>query len=338
MSCESPSADLQEDQATANGSGPGAWAASPGPGSQGHPVPSAHAREVVAGAYDLHVHVAPDIIERRISDLELAARFCQHSLSGFVLKSHYTMTAERAAVVRSTTSCEVHGAITLNWSVGGINPLAVEVCARAGGRVVWMPTIDAPVRSTEACCGPPPGRPPAWQGYSQLLSERGVTNPPIHVVGEDGRLTAGVRLVLDVVAQHRMVLCTGHLDRDDVLTLVRGAKEQGVEAIVVTHPDTPAQRLTGDVQRHLAQQGCLLERCFGTPYSGRIGWDELMANIRAAGVASSLISSDLGQVQNPPVEDGLALMADRLLAGGFSEQEARRMCVTNTRQILGAAT
>ena len=93
--------------------------------------------------------------------------------------------------------------------------------------------------------------------------------------------------------------------------------------------------MPADVQLYLAQQGCLLERCFGTPYAGRIGWDALMANIRAAGVASSVISSDLGQVQNPPVEDGLALMADRLLAGGFSEQEARRMCVTNSRQLLG---
>jgi hypothetical protein len=312
-----------------------AVATGPEPAGPVHPVPSAQAREVVAGAYDLHVHVAPDIIERRISDLELATRFREHSLAGFVLKSHYTMTAERAAVVRSITSCDVHGAITLNWSVGGINPLAVEVCARAGGRVVWMPTIDAVVRSTASCCGPPPGRPPAWLDHSQLLSERGVTNPPIAVVGEDGRLTADVRLVLEVVAQHGMVLCTGHLDRDDVLTLVRGAREQGVAAIVVTHPDTPAQRLTPDVQLHLAQQGCLLERCFGTPYSGRIGWDALMANIRAAGAASSVISSDLGQVQNPPVEDGLALMADRLLAGGFSEQEARRMCVTNSRRLLG---
>lgn len=326
MSCELPSPDLQEDQAAAAGLEPAAPA---------HPVPSARAREVVAGAYDLHVHVAPDIIERRISDMELATRFREYSLSGFVLKSHYTMTAERAAVVSSTTSCDVYGAITLNWSVGGINPLAVEVCARAGGRVVWMPTIDAMVRSAAPCCAPPPGRPPAWLGYSQLLSERGVTNPPIAIVGEDGRLTEDVRLVLEVVAQHGMILCTGHLDRDDVLALVRGAKEQRVPTIVVTHPDTAAQRMPADFQRHLAQQGCLLERCFGTPYSGRIGWGALMANIRAAGVASSVISSDLGQMQNPPVEDGLALMADRLLAGGFSEQEARRMCVTNSRQLLG---
>ncbi len=32
---------------------------------QEHPRPSARARELVAGGYDLHVHVAPDVIGRR---------------------------------------------------------------------------------------------------------------------------------------------------------------------------------------------------------------------------------------------------------------------------------
>jgi hypothetical protein len=65
-----------------------------------HPVPSAAARRIVAGAYDTHVHIAPDVMERRIDDLDLAARFADVGLAGFVLKSHYVTTAERAAVVR----------------------------------------------------------------------------------------------------------------------------------------------------------------------------------------------------------------------------------------------
>ncbi len=45
-----------------------------------------------------------------------------------------------------------------------------------------------------------------------------------------------------------------------------------------------------------------------------------------------MLATDLGQVFNPPVEDGLALMADRLLDAGFSEEEVRTMAVENTRQ------
>ena len=64
------------------------------------PEPSAAARELVRGAMDVHVHIAPDVVERRIDDVSLARRFEELGLAGFVLKSHYTSTAERAAVVR----------------------------------------------------------------------------------------------------------------------------------------------------------------------------------------------------------------------------------------------
>ena len=37
--------------------------------------PSARARELVRGAYDLHVHIEPDLAKRRIDDLGLARRF-----------------------------------------------------------------------------------------------------------------------------------------------------------------------------------------------------------------------------------------------------------------------
>ena len=37
----------------------------------------------------------------------------------------------------------VLGALTLNASVGGMNPLAVEIAAREGARILWMPTVDA---------------------------------------------------------------------------------------------------------------------------------------------------------------------------------------------------
>ena len=61
-----------------------------------HPVPSPASRELVRGAVDYHVHVAPDVVERRIDDLALARRCLETGLAGFGLKSHYTSTAERA--------------------------------------------------------------------------------------------------------------------------------------------------------------------------------------------------------------------------------------------------
>lgn len=93
------------------------------------------------GAYDNHVHVNPDVIGRRVDDLELARRFKEMGLGGFTLKSHYVPTAERASIVRSAVGgVNVIGAIVLNAAVGGMNALAVEIAAREGARFVWMPT------------------------------------------------------------------------------------------------------------------------------------------------------------------------------------------------------
>ena len=61
--------------------------------------PTERARVLVEGAYDLHVHVAPDVPRRRTDDHTLAQRFAELGLAGFALKSHYTSTAERAQVV-----------------------------------------------------------------------------------------------------------------------------------------------------------------------------------------------------------------------------------------------
>ncbi len=109
-----------------------------------HPIPSERAREIVAGAYDTHVHVAPDVVPRRIDDVSLAKRFRDVGMAGFVLKSHYVPTAERAEVVRAAVpGVDVLGALCLNVPVGGLNPVAVEIAGRGGARIVWLPTMDS---------------------------------------------------------------------------------------------------------------------------------------------------------------------------------------------------
>ena len=107
---------------------------------------------------------------------------------------------------------------------------------------------------------------------------------------------------------------------------------------MITHPEFTSQRLKAADQAELANRGCYLERCFNTPYTGKCTWDEMFANIRAAGVERSVVSTDLGQVDNPLPEDGLPLMVDRLLEGGFTEPEVRKMVVDNTLALARSRT
>src|SRR3954471_19597816 len=247
-------------------------------------MPSAEARALVTGAYDTHVHIAPDVMERRVDDLTLAERFAQVGLAGFVLKSHYVTTAERAAVVRKAVpGVDVLGAITLNGSMGGMNPAAVEIAGRLGARVVWMPTVDSRNQRTNTAADLPGAKPAMWGALQADLHAQGIVPEVVHVVDEDGRVLEIVRTVLRVIARHDMVLATGHLAAPEIVAVARAAREEGVRRVIVTHPEFTSQRLGVPEQQELAGLGALLERCFTTPYTGKVSWDDLFAHIREVG-------------------------------------------------------
>jgi Family of unknown function (DUF6282) len=298
--------------------------------------PSERARELVRGGVDTHVHISPDVVERRIDDVSLARRFEELGLAGFILKSHYLSTAERASVVRGVVpNMVVLGAVALNRAVGGMNPLAVEIAAREGARVVWMPTVDSMIEQEHLAQAESTGaKLPVWARVQVELRERGIESVPVPAVA-DGQVLPETRAVLEVIASHRLVLATGHLGRDEVFTVVEAARDAGVREIVVTHPDYPAQDFSVEEQVGLADAGALIERCFTTPHTGKCSWERWLEGAHAVGAERTIISSDLGQVQNPPVEDGLPLMVDRLLEAGFSEEEVRIMAVRNTRRLAG---
>jgi hypothetical protein len=301
-----------------------------------HPIPTDRARELVRGAVDYHIHIAPDFVDRRITDIALARRCLETGQAGFGLKSHYTSTAERAQVVaEAVPGVTVLGAITLNRSVGGMNPLAVEIAAREGARIVWFPTVSSVNEQHEVLQADPNGKVPVWVRFELSLREAGLACEPVPVVDDAGELLAQTREVLDVIARHDMVLCTGHLSRNEIFTLVDGAVQAGVRQIVITHPEFPSQNVPASDQVALAERGALLERCFTTTYTGKAPWERFFEATRAVGAERTLWSTDLGQMFNPPVEDGMALMADRFLEAGFTEEEVVTMAVTNTRRLAG---
>jgi hypothetical protein len=302
-----------------------------------HPVPSERARDLVRGAFDPYVHVAPDFAPRRITDLELARRCAELGLAGFGIMSHYTATHERAAVVNAAAGETVAaGSIVLNHAVGGLNAAAVEVAARQGVRFVWLPTVSArgEVAKVERA-QEGNGNVPVWVRFELDLRAAGARPRPVAVVDDAGAPLPELLQVMNVVAAHGLVLDTGHLSRDETFAVVDAAAGAGVETIVVTNPEFPSHKLTPAEQVELAARGALLQRALTTPYTGKCTWDEVFAATRAVGAEHTVWGSDLGQVFNPPVEDGLALMADRHLDAGFSEEEIRIMAVDNTRRLAG---
>ncbi len=171
-----------------------------------------------AGMADLHTHAAPSLLPRHGDDRATAAAEQAVGFSTIVLKAHEGSTVERAAAA----GVGVYGGVVLNSPAGGANPDAVEVAARLGGRVVWMPTVSA--RTHKAGASAP-----------ELAVHRGFELRPVDVIG-DGTLLPQWFEVLDVVAAHDLLLASGHLSADETVMLFREAKRRGVRRLMVNHP------------------------------------------------------------------------------------------------------
>ena len=290
--------------------------------------------QAIQGAYDLQVHVAPDVIERRIDDLGLAKEFLTRGLKGFVLKSHYFPTAERAKVVTSAVpGIQAFGAVTLNHSVGGLNPVAVELAGRSGAKIVWMPTVDA-ANETAGRVDGPNTKLPFWAKIQRELDATGISPPPLTVLDESGGINAATRGCIERIAHHGLILATGHLGRHEIFPLVRTAKEMKVRKLLVTHAEFPSQNLTAQEQVELSEMGAFIEHCFTTMHTGKAPWEAVFDSIRKVGPERCVLSTDLGQTINPPVSDGFAMFAQTMLDAGFSTEDIRRMAVTNPGELI----
>ena len=284
--------------------------------------------EAIQGAFDLQVHVAPDVIERRTDDIDLAKDFLARGLRGFVLKSHYIPTAERAQVVaKAVPGIEAYGAIALNHSVGGLNPVAIEIAGRSGTKIVWMPTVDA-ANETAGRLDGGNEKLPFWAKIQREIAAAGITRPPMSVLNEDGEISGETRQCLELIAKYNMILATGHLGRLEIFPLVKEARSLGVNRIVITHAEFPSQNLSGDEQSELATLGAIIEHCFTTYHTNKAPWEAVFANIRRTGIERSMLSTDLGQKTNPPVAEGFAMFAARLLDAGFTTAEVNLMSAT----------
>ncbi len=268
--------------------------------------------EILRGAYDLHVNAAPDgSRERRMDALEVARCAYEAEMGGFVLKSHDYNTAPLTyALNQMYPGLKAFGSITLNRSVGGINPYAVQVAADLGAQVVWMPTQDADIRRRE-------------------LGEEG-----IRVAGDDGSLCSGVHEVLEIVAANEMTIASGHISPAEAIALFTAARTMGVRRMIATHPDGVA---TIEEQSRMIALGAYPEYTFLSCMPSRASRtpEELVRIIRSLGVGNCVLTTDFGQWQNPPPAEGMRMAIAALFDAGMTPGEVSILVKSNPAQLLG---
>jgi hypothetical protein len=276
--------------------------------------PSVTVPEWARDMTDLHAHAAPSLLPRHGDDAATTSTERDLGFTVVVLKSHEGSTVERAAVAGP----DVYGGVVLNSAIGGANPDAVEVAARLGGRVVWMPTVSS--RTHKAGASNP-----------ELSVHRGFELRPVDVF-DDERLRPEWYDVLDVIAEHDLLLASGHLSADETATLFEIARQRGVRRLMVNHPkmaflgwnDHARQRLV-DLGAHL-ELG-ILPDLLGAPENASVGLvDEYPLELLVFG-------ADLGHAHHPGPRDAVPTWL-RALEKRVGEQAAHTILGENGRTLL----
>jgi hypothetical protein len=276
------------------------------------------AAQSLTGVVDIHVHSDPDSLPRSIDAIEIAKLAKARGMRALLLKNHYEPTASLAYLVRKEVpGIEIFGGIALNRTVGGINPSAVDRMTKVKGgwgRVVWMPTFDA-------------------ENQVHYSKE----NRPFVSVSRNGALLPEVKEVIGLIAKNKLTLATGHSTPAEVLMLIREARAQGVQRIIVTHAMLAPVGMSVAQMQEAVKLGAKLEFV----YNALIGPNKMFEigqyadAIRKVGVDACILSSDLGQAVNPLHPDGLMAFFAGLRSQGFTAAEIETMSKRNPAKVLG---
>ena len=227
-----------------------------------------------------------------------------------------------------------YGGLVLNNAVGGLNPIAVDIAGRLGAKVVWLPTVDSANELENVAGQLDESKLPYWMNIAREMRAMGIAGPWLKVTDEDGKVSKAVHECLEIIGKHDMIVATGHISPTEMPAVVKAAAEHKVQRIVITHPEFPTTCLSIDQQRELARFNVYFERCFTTAYTGKISWEGMFENIRTIGPSSTILSTDLGQSNNPHVDEGLAIFIQRLLDADFNETEIQQMASRNPAHVL----
>ena len=284
--------------------------------------------DLLVGSIDLHVHVGPDPSHRaggtRRYDVAQVGEMAKAAGQPAVAcKSHQQVTASLASLAsRMVSGITLLGGITLNKTVGGLNPHAVRMAGELGARILWFPTHHA-----------------AHHNSTLVEGGRG-DDKGIYVLDAEGKLLPEVHEILDLVLRYNMLLGTGHVSFPEASAIVKAAREKGIEGIIANHPlSKNSCRYTVAEAKQLADLGATVELTFvsmmpftraktSTP-------QETVEAIREIGPERCIISTDFGAYATPPPPEGLRMFIATLLNHGMAPEDVDYMARRNPRQLAG---
>ena len=288
--------------------------------------------DLLQGAVDIHIHHGPDLYPRIQDAFELAQDAKAAGMRGVCLKTHNFPTAPMALLARKhVPGIDIFGSITCNLEVGGVNPSAVEAAIKYEARQIWLPTIDSTNHALVTGSVGQHGRGLTIKGG---LSDYARKKPRLFLLDDEGNLAPALHEIFSMVADADIILNLGHISFKEMTAIVPAAQRAGVKRIICDHPFFSCLSL--GQQSELADQGVWINFTAGEllPRWWRVSVADFAAAIRNVGVPRAVISSDCGQLHNPPMVEALRITCQLLLEEDFTADEIKRLLHHNPAELL----
>jgi hypothetical protein len=278
--------------------------------------------KLIDGAIDVHVHSGPDAyMPAPFDELELAIQACQAGMRAIAFKCHSMSSARSTYLVQKMVNkwaeehnrrkIDVFGGVVLNYCVGGLNPEAVNVCYRVGGRFVWLPNLDASFH--RRVMGTPGG---------------------IEVLDENDQIVPELREIFAMIAEVDMILSLGHQSTKERFILIDEAKKAGIKRIEVIHPNQVTNKMTVEQMKIAADKGAYIGYYSSNFRPLQWSWDEFMQLYKTVGSDRIIAATDCGIFMSPSPLEALRLYITGMLARDISDKEVEKMVKTNPANLL----
>ncbi|MFC1955869.1 DUF6282 family protein [Chloroflexota bacterium] len=274
------------------------------------------------GSYDIHQHSGPSSTTQRLYDeLDLAIQGCDMEQGGIVFKNHDTPTTRSVVLVQKVVNkwaeehhkkkIELYSGVTLNHSVGGLNPDAVIAAYRLGGKYVWMPSLDA----------------------NHQRRVMGQQEDGIDLIDENDKVVPELKEILALMAETDMILGLCHQSTRERVMVVREAVRMGIQRIEINDANFPMTKLTPEQAKMFADNGAYIG-IYALDLTTGFSWDEVMAIYKAVGPERIVLASDCGHIVWPLPIDAMRRFILGFLLRGVPDKDVNLMCKINAHNLL----
>jgi len=300
-------------------------------------APDSRADEVAAllvGAVDLHCHSGPAAMPRVLDHHEAMMDCAAAGFRALLYKDHYYLGVPHAVILEKLfpdTGVRLFSGLVLNNANGGINPHAVDHAASIGAKIIWMPTLSAENHIAQL----------TGQGKTFPKTKRKMLDPiPLSALDATGAISDATKSCLDIIAEADIILAGGHLPASELHLLFDEAKRRGVKKMLVNHPTYIVGCSDEDI-RSMVTAGAYIEHSicmFANGKSKKFEASDLAHLINVAGVDRTVLSSDLGLLDNPRPVEGFRQIVRILLDLQFSAADIRQLISSNAAGLLDLNT